>query len=132
MYDAAITNSPHNNCDIVIASAVPLGTTYDLWMVRYQFYAMPPGVMTRLCPILTPINEPAVKLELNVVNMNLIGTFYTWKLAIHYFRKQTGTEDGDRCIASWIDSSVSFISGKYIRIIEGYYLLAQGKLAIEQ
>lgn len=46
-------------------------------MVEYQLYAMPPGVITHFYPILIPINKPAVQPELNVVNMNLIGTMYT-------------------------------------------------------
>lgn len=88
-------------------------------MVRYQFYAMPPGVITRFCPILIPINEPAVTPELNVVNMNVIGTMYTWKPVVHCFRKQMDTEDWDRCIVSWINLSVGSILGKQIWIIEG-------------
>lgn len=58
-------------------------------------------------------NEPPVKPDLNIVNVNLIGTMYTWKLAVHYFRKQPDTEDRDRCfiitgsMVSWIDSPVS-------------------------
>ena len=40
------------------------------------------------------------------------GTFYTWKLAVHYFRKQPETEDRDRCfvitgsMVAYIDSPV--------------------------
>lgn len=69
-------------------------------MVDYQFYATPPGVITRFCAILIPINKPPVQPELNVVNMNLIGTMYTWKPVIHYLCKQADTEDWDRCIVS--------------------------------
>jgi len=37
---------------------------------------------------------------------------YTWKLAVHYFRKQPDTDDRDRCfiitgsMVAWIDSPV--------------------------
>lgn len=40
------------------------------------------------------------------------GTFYTWKLAVHYFRKQPDTEERDRCfiitgsMVAYIDSPV--------------------------
>lgn len=54
---------------------------------------MPLGVITRFCPIVILINKPAVQSELIVVNMSLVGTMYTWKLVVHYFRKQPNTED---------------------------------------
>jgi hypothetical protein len=59
-----------------------------------------------------PNGEPT-KPDLNIVDVNLNGTFYTWKLAVHYFRKQSETEDRDRCfvitgsMVAWIDSPVS-------------------------
>ena len=59
-----------------------------------------------------PNGEPT-KPDLNIVDVNLNGTFYTWKLAVHYFRKQPETEDRDRCfiitgsMVAWIDSPVS-------------------------
>jgi hypothetical protein len=40
------------------------------------------------------------------------GTMYTWKLAVHYFRKQPDTDARDRCfiitgsMVAWIDSPV--------------------------
>ncbi|OKP11957.1 5'-hydroxyaverantin dehydrogenase [Penicillium subrubescens] len=62
-----------------------------------------------------------VKPKLNIVNVNLIGTMYTWKLAVHYFRKQPDTEDWDRCfimtgsMTAWIDSPANwqYTSTKY-------------------
>ncbi|KAJ5952832.1 uncharacterized protein N7479_011245 [Penicillium vulpinum] len=103
MYEAAIANSPHKSCDIVIANAgISRASGDDLWP-------------------LDDINEPPVKPELNIVNVNLIGTMYTWKLAIHYFRKQPDTEDRDRCfiitgsMVAWIDSPANwqYTSTKY-------------------
>ncbi|KAJ5983094.1 hypothetical protein N7481_005193 [Penicillium waksmanii] len=103
MFEAAIKNSPHKSCDIVIANAgISRASGDDLW------------------PLDDP-NSPPVKPELNIVNVNLIGTMYTWKLAVHYFRKQPDTEDRDRCfiitgsMVSWIDSPANwqYTSSKY-------------------
>jgi hypothetical protein len=50
---------------------------------------------------------------LNIVRVNIDGTFYTWKLAVHYFRKQPVNDERDRCfiitgsMVAWIDSPVS-------------------------
>ncbi|CAI7633343.1 unnamed protein product [Penicillium glandicola] len=103
MFEAAIANSPHKSCDIVIANAgISRASGDDLWP-------------------LDDINKPPVKPELNIVNVNLIGTMYTWKLAVHYFRKQPDTEDRDRCfiitgsMVAWIDSPANwqYTSSKY-------------------
>ncbi|OJJ81307.1 uncharacterized protein ASPGLDRAFT_132816 [Aspergillus glaucus CBS 516.65] len=103
MFEAAIANSPRKGCDIVIANAgISRAFGDDLW------------------PLDDP-NEPPVKPNLNIVNVNLIGTMYTWKLAVHYFRKQPDTEDRDRCfiitgsMVSWIDSPANwqYTSSKY-------------------
>ncbi|KAJ5690699.1 hypothetical protein N7462_005091 [Penicillium macrosclerotiorum] len=103
MFEAAISNSPHHSCDIVIANAgISRAHGDDLW------------------PLDDPYSPP-VKPELNIVNVNLIGTMYTWKLAVHYFRKQPDTEDRDRCfiitgsMVAWIDSPANwqYTSSKY-------------------
>jgi hypothetical protein len=58
-------------------------------------------------------NGPPTKPELNIVKVNLEGSFYTWKLAVHYFRKQPDTDERDRCfiitgsMTAYIDSPVS-------------------------
>lgn len=58
-----------------------------------------------------PNGEPT-KPDLNIVEVNLKGTFYTWKLAVHYFRRQPESENRDRCfvmtgsMVAWIDSPV--------------------------
>lgn len=60
-----------------------------------------------------PKGEPT-KPDLNIVKVNMEGTFYTWKLAVHYFRKQPEVDERDRCfiitgsMVAWIDSPVSF------------------------
>ncbi|OQE27852.1 hypothetical protein PENSTE_c004G02386 [Penicillium steckii] len=103
MFEAAIKNSPHKSCDIVIANAgISRASGDDLWL-------------------LDDPDLPPVKPELNIVNVNLIGTMYTWKLAVHYFRKQPDTQDRDRCfimtgsMVSWIDSPANwqYTSSKY-------------------
>ena len=59
-----------------------------------------------------PKGEPT-KPDLNIVEVNLRGTFYTWKLAVHYFRQQDQSAERDRCfiitgsMVAWIDSPVS-------------------------
>jgi hypothetical protein len=77
-------------------------------------------------------NAAPVKPKLNIVNVNLIGTMYTWKLAVHYFRKQPDTDDRDRCfiitgsLVAWIDSPVC-LHESYQAI-----LTFSGELAIHQ
>ena len=58
-----------------------------------------------------PAGEPT-KPDLNIMEVNLRGSFFTWKLAVHYWRKQKESEDRDRCfiitgsMVGWIDSPV--------------------------
>ena len=58
-----------------------------------------------------PKGEPT-KPDLNIVRVNVDGTFYTWKLAVHYFRQQPDVPERDRCfiitgsMVAWIDSPV--------------------------
>lgn len=59
-----------------------------------------------------PKGEPT-KPDLNIVRVNIDGTFYTWKLAVHYFRQQPVSDERDRCfiingsMVAYIDSPVS-------------------------
>ncbi|KAL4734920.1 hypothetical protein BDV11DRAFT_208973 [Aspergillus similis] len=84
IFEAAVANSPSKSCDIVIANA---------------------GINTNAAP---------VKPKLSIVDVNLTGTLYTWKLAIHYFRRQPDTENRDRCfiitgsMVAWIDSPANW------------------------
>ncbi|KAL4945777.1 hypothetical protein BDV06DRAFT_219020 [Aspergillus oleicola] len=96
VFEAAIANSPHESCDIVIANAgISRASGDDLWP-------------------LDDVNEAPVKPNLNIVDVNLVGTLYTWKLAVHYFRKQPDTEERDRCfvitgsMVAWIDSPANW------------------------
>lgn len=59
-------------------------------------------------------NSAPTKPDLNIVNVNIVGTFYTWKLAVHHFRQQPDTDDRDRCfimtgsMVAYIDSPVRY------------------------
>jgi hypothetical protein len=74
--------------------------------------------------LVDPNGEP-VKPDLNIVRVNLDGTFYTWKLAVHYFRQQPDSDDRDRCfiitgsMVAWIDSPVS--CKKFSNLLESYF-----------
>lgn len=92
MFETAKSKSPNNSVDIVIANAgISRSSGDSLWNLD------------------DPNQEPT-KPDLNIVRVNLDGTLYTWKLAVHYFRKQPDTEDRDRCfiitgsMVAWIDS----------------------------
>ncbi|KAL4771183.1 hypothetical protein BDW60DRAFT_208434 [Aspergillus nidulans var. acristatus] len=96
VFEAAVANSPSKSCDIVIANAgISRASGDDLWP-------------------LDDINAAPVKPKLSIVDVNLTGTLYTWKLAIHYFRRQPDTEDRDRCfiitgsMVAWIDSPANW------------------------
>ncbi|KAJ5687940.1 hypothetical protein N7455_006998 [Penicillium solitum] len=92
LFETAKSKSPHNSVDIVIANAgISRASGDSLWNLD------------------DPNGEPT-KPNLNIVRVNMDGTFYTWKLAVHYFRKQPDTEDRDRCfimtgsMVAYIDS----------------------------
>lgn len=70
-----------------------------------------------------PNGEPT-KPDLNIVKVNMDGTLYTWKLAVHYFRKQPDTDDRDRCfiitgsMVAWIDSPVKHFDHPSLRYLQ--------------
>ncbi|KAJ0419716.1 hypothetical protein BJY00DRAFT_313862 [Aspergillus carlsbadensis] len=68
-FEAAVRNSPHNSCDVVIANA---------------------GVVDP--------HKPPVKPNLRIIEIDLIGLVYTAKLAMHYFRRQPVGGARDRCL----------------------------------
>lgn len=74
---------------------------------------------------LDPDGEPT-KPDLKIVRVNIDGTFYTWKLAVHYFRKQTDIPERDRCfiitgsLVAWIDSPVSKTCHFHPRLLLGF------------
>lgn len=93
MFDTAL--SKFGAIDIVIANAgISRSSGDSLWNLD------------------DPNGEPS-KPDLNIVDVNLKGSFYTWKLAVHYWRKQKESEERDRCfiitgsMVGWIDSPVS-------------------------
>ncbi|KAK4149224.1 hypothetical protein C8A00DRAFT_38191 [Chaetomidium leptoderma] len=92
MFETAKTKSPHNSVDVVIANAgISRSSGDSLWNLD------------------DPNGEPT-KPDLNIVRVNVDGTFYTWKLAVHYFRQQPDIPERDRCfimtgsMVGWIDS----------------------------
>ena len=113
MFDTAIEKSPNRSCDIVIANAgISRSSGDSLWRLDGRFHDM----QCHSEPIdhHTDPDGPPAKPELNVVNVNLTGTLYTFKLAVHYFRKQSDTAERDRCfimtgsMTTWIDSPVQY------------------------
>lgn len=112
MFDAAITNSPNGSCDVVVANAgISRSSGDSLWKLdgMPRFARLDPRL--QLTDSTDPNGEPS-KPELNIVNVNLNGSLYTFKLATHYFRKQPAGEDRDRCfiitgsVVAYIDSPV--------------------------
>lgn len=65
-----------------------------------------------------PKGEPT-KPDLNIIRVNVDGTFYTWKLAVHFFRQQPDVPERDRVfilngsMVAWIDSPVCRIVLEY-------------------
>lgn len=59
--------------------------------------------------------KPPVEPGLEIMNVNINGTMLTFKLAVHYFRKQADSEERDRCfimtgsMTAWVDSPVSTV-----------------------
>ncbi|KAF5017616.1 hypothetical protein F66182_10442 [Fusarium sp. NRRL 66182] len=92
VFEKAKRQSPSNSVDVVIANAgISRSSGDSLWTLD------------------DPDGEPT-KPDLNIVRVNLDGTLYTWKLAVHYFRKQPVSQERDRCfiitgsMVAWIDS----------------------------
>ncbi|EGC48022.1 conserved hypothetical protein [Histoplasma capsulatum var. duboisii H88] len=78
LFEAAVANSPRLSCDIVIANAGIPG---------------PDGLFAGEDPSLPPTRP-----DTTIFDVNLTGTIYTTKLAIHYFRRQSLEPDRDRCL----------------------------------
>ena len=79
MFNDAVTKSPNRSCDIIIANA-----------------GIGRGDGDPLCKLDDPNSDP-VKPNLNIIDINLVGVIYTFKLAVHYFRRQPESPDRDRC-----------------------------------
>ncbi|KAL2670281.1 hypothetical protein Neosp_014748 [[Neocosmospora] mangrovei] len=103
VFEEAKRNSPSRSVDVVIANAgISRSSGDSLWNLD------------------DPDGEPT-KPNLNIVRVNIDGTFYTWRLAVHYFRKQPVQDDRDRCfiitgsMVAYIDSPANweYTSTKY-------------------
>ncbi|TLD28157.1 hypothetical protein PspLS_04292 [Pyricularia sp. CBS 133598] len=96
VFETARTRSPSKSVDVVLANAgISRNSGDSLWTLH------------------DPDGEVA-KPDLNIVQVNLVGTLYTWKLAVHYFRKQPESADRDRCfiitgsMVAYIDSPANW------------------------
>ncbi|WAO97388.1 Hypothetical protein NCS54_01511500 [Fusarium falciforme] len=96
VFEEAKRNSPSRSVDVVLANAgISRSSGDSLWNLD------------------DPDGEPA-KPDLNIVRVNIDGTFYTWRLAVHYFRKQPVHDDRDRCfiitgsMVAYIDSPANW------------------------
>ncbi|KAJ4322126.1 hypothetical protein N0V84_004961 [Fusarium piperis] len=96
VFEEAKRNSPSRSVDIVLANAgISRSSGDSLWNLD------------------DPDGEPT-KPDLNIVRVNMDGTFYTWRLAVHYFRKQPVQDDRDRCfiitgsLVAYIDSPANW------------------------
>lgn len=117
VFEIAKSRSPSRSVDIVIANAgISRSSGDSLWKLDGKLSLSPldeTGVFTAslTLPLQDPDAEPT-KPDLNIVEVNMNGTFFTWKLATHYFRKQAEASDRDRCfiitgsMVAWIDSPV--------------------------
>ncbi|EFX06215.1 short chain dehydrogenase reductase [Grosmannia clavigera kw1407] len=78
VFEGAIAASPEHSVDVVVANAGIVGAD-DMFT-------------------LDDPSGPPVKPNLRIVEINLMGTIYTTKLALHYFRRQPETAARDRCL----------------------------------
>ncbi|KIW15898.1 hypothetical protein PV08_05948 [Exophiala spinifera] len=94
MFKLAVANSPAKSCDIVVANAGITGPD--------EIFALE-----------DPSTEPT-KPQLRILNLNLVGAMYTFKLGQHYLRAQPESADRDRCfifkgsVAGLLDQPGSF------------------------
>jgi len=114
MFEIAKQRSPHHSVDVVIANAgISRSSGDSLWVLEGNlliFIALrfAKGVSDLITT--TDPKGPPKKPDLNIVQVNMIGTLYTWKLAVHYFRQQADDASRDRCfivtgsLNAWIDS----------------------------
>lgn len=77
-FEKAVEASPRHSLDVVISNAGTIGAD-DVYTLDD-----PTG--------------PPVKPNLRTVDVNLYGTIYTAKLALHYFRRQPVSPKHDRCL----------------------------------
>ncbi|OAX77716.1 hypothetical protein ACJ72_07982 [Emergomyces africanus] len=78
LFESAVANSPSKSCDIVIANAGIPG---------------PDGLFAD-----EDLSLPPAKPDTTIFDINLAGTLYTTKLALHYFRRQSLGPTRDRCL----------------------------------
>jgi NAD(P)-dependent dehydrogenase (short-subunit alcohol dehydrogenase family) len=117
LFDAAVADG--RGLDVVVANAgISRSSGDSLWNLDGEFSVKTSSFVRYLFfgsidePYSDP-NGPPLKPDLNIINVNINGTLYTFKLAVHYFRKQPVTRD--RCfmmtgsLGAWIDSPVCIL-----------------------
>ncbi|KEF55110.1 uncharacterized protein A1O9_08763 [Exophiala aquamarina CBS 119918] len=90
MFESAVAKSPSKSVDIVIANAgVGRGSGDPMMQLEDPF---------------TTPTKPST----HIIDINLIGALYTFKLAVHYFRRSPPGADRDRCFI-FIGSVAGFV-----------------------
>lgn len=115
MFESAIAESPSKSCDVVIANA-GLGRSVgdSLWKLdgAHQRLCWQDSILICTDRFIDP-NKAPVEPDLKIMAVNIDGTALTFKLAVHYFRKQPDSDDRDRCfimtgsMTAFVDSPVS-------------------------
>ncbi|VUC23914.1 unnamed protein product [Clonostachys rosea] len=101
VFEAAVRNSPDRSCDIVIANAGVVGVD-SLLNFQGPIHSGDDSPARALATNPMLLTEDAdgspVKPDLKIIEVNLLGSAYTSKLALHYFRRQPFAETRDRCL----------------------------------
>ena len=122
MFEAAASRSPNNSVDIVIANAGvgrgagdPMMQLEGMLPARFKTH-MPSEWLS--CKVAThklfpdPFSTPT-KPSTHIIDINLVGALYTFKCAVHYFRRSPLNEERDRCfifigsVAGYVDNLVT-------------------------
>ncbi|EXJ69763.1 uncharacterized protein A1O5_06834 [Cladophialophora psammophila CBS 110553] len=113
LFKKAVTESPAKSCDIVIANAGITGPD-PVFTLEGMSGPLPRVPQPHPLTIVSdPTTEPT-KPELRILQVNMIGSFYTLKLGQHYLRFAPESAQSDRCfifmgsIAGILDQPGSF------------------------
>ncbi|KAJ9621392.1 hypothetical protein H2204_011953 [Knufia peltigerae] len=98
LFEAAVTKSPSKTVDIVISNAgVGRGAGDPMMALEGTTTVLISGQSIILISMSEdPFSKPT-KPSMHIIDINLVGNMYTFKLAIHYFRRGEQTPDRDRC-----------------------------------
>ncbi|RVX70510.1 hypothetical protein B0A52_05161 [Exophiala mesophila] len=112
MFEAAASRSPNNSVDIVIANA-----------------GVGRGAGDPMMQLEDPFSTPT-KPSTHIIDINLVGALYTFKCAVHYFRRSPLNEERDRCfifigsvagyvdnLGSWEYAAAKFALRGFMRVV---------------